>query len=84
MHIVLVTIVTDPVTKLIQLLNRINLSVSGFKLRPLNGSRYGRYFSEHQSWAWSPYNRFRLNLSPLTGSNMFSEHGGKLPNTHLK
>ena len=36
-----------------------------------------RYFSEHQSWAWSPYSRFRLNLSPLTGSNMLVNNGAR-------
>ena len=55
---------------LIHLFSRLNLSVSGLRLRPLNGSSYDRFFSEHQSWAWSHYSRFRLNLSPLTGSNM--------------
>ena len=37
-----------------------------------------RYFSEHQSWAWSPYSRFRLNLSPLTGSNMLVNTGPRI------
>jgi len=41
----------------------------------LNGSSYDRYFSEHQKWAWSPYSRFRLNLSPLTGSTMLVNTG---------
>jgi len=49
MFILLVTIVTDPVTIVDHLFSRLNFSVSGLKLRPLNGSCYDRYFSEHQS-----------------------------------
>ena len=30
---------------------------------------------DHQSWAWSPYSRLRLNLSPLTWSNMLVNTG---------
>ena len=75
MYILLVTIVTDPVTIVDHLFSRLNFSVSVLKLRPLNGSCYDHYFSEHQSWAWSPYSRFRLNLCPLTGSNMLVDTG---------
>ena len=33
--------------KLIHLFSRLNFSVNGLKLRPLNVSSYDRYFSEH-------------------------------------